>query len=97
MTIGNKLVKTARNTFITLTIAGISNTTLIQSALAAEQTEKCYGIVKAGMNDCATAKASCASSATEDNQGDAFIFLPKGTCAKITGGSLEPTNQNKKD
>lgn len=94
---GTRFIITARNTFISLTIAGLSNTMLVQSALAADDTEKCYGIVKAGMNDCATATASCASSATQDSQGDAFIFLPKGVCAKITGGSLVPKTQNKKD
>jgi len=53
-----------------------------------KQSEKCYGIVKAGLNDCATATQSCAGSSTKDNQPDAFIFLPKGTCEKIVGGSL---------
>lgn len=40
------------------------------------------------MNDCATATASCASSATKDGQKDAFILLPKGICERIVGGSL---------
>ena len=59
-------------------------------ALAATKTkmEKCYGIVKAGMNDCQTATAKCASSATKDNQRNAFIFLPKGICSRIVGGEL---------
>jgi len=61
-------------------------------ALAATKTkmEKCYGIVKAGMNDCQTATAKCASSSTKDNQRDAFIFLPKGICSRIVGGELTP-------
>lgn len=42
------------------------------------------------MNDCATATASCASSATKDKQKDAFILLPKGLCDRIVGGSLKP-------
>jgi len=53
-----------------------------------QQMEKCYGIVKAGLNDCQTAGQSCAGSATKDNQADAFIFLPKGICNKIVGGKL---------
>jgi len=64
-----------------------------QGALAAttpeESQEKCYGIVKAGMNDCSTAKSSCAGSSTKDNQKDAFLLLPKGLCTKIVGGTLE--------
>lgn len=56
-------------------------------------TEKCYGIVKLGMNDCATSTQSCAGSATKDRQSDAFIFLPKGICNKIVGGHLVPTTE----
>ena len=52
--------------------------------------EKCYGISKAGQNDCQTATHSCAGTATADNQPDAWIYVPAGTCAKITGGSSQP-------
>lgn len=89
----DKIVKSAITSALALTITGtmITNTT----AVAADQPmEKCYGIVKAGMNDCQTSSQSCASSATKDRQPDAFIFLPKGTCNKIVGGSLTmPKNE----
>ena len=52
--------------------------------------EKCYGISKTGTNDCQTSTHSCAGTSTADNQGDAWIYLPAGSCAKLTGGSLEP-------
>jgi uncharacterized membrane protein len=52
--------------------------------------EKCFGVSKAGMNDCQTNTHSCAGTATADNQGDAWIYVPAGTCAKLTGGSTEP-------
>lgn len=52
--------------------------------------EKCYGIVKAGLNDCQTATHSCAGTSTADNQGDAWVYVPAGTCAKISGGAIEP-------
>lgn len=51
--------------------------------------EKCYGVAKAGKNDCKTATSACAGHSTADSQADAFIALPKGTCERITGGSLE--------
>ncbi|HXH04202.1 MAG TPA: DUF2282 domain-containing protein [Candidatus Competibacteraceae bacterium] len=51
--------------------------------------EKCYGIVKAGKNDCQTNVHACAGQASADNQGDSWIYVPKGTCDKITGGSLQ--------
>jgi uncharacterized membrane protein len=52
--------------------------------------EKCYGVVKAGLNDCETSTHSCAGTSTADNQGDSWIYVPAGTCAKITGGGTEP-------
>ena len=60
--------------------------------LAADQAkpEKCYGIVKAGKNDCQTASGSCAGTVKQDAQKDAWIYLPKGTCEKIVGASLSP-------
>jgi len=57
-------------------------------------TEKCYGIAKAGQNDCSS--NSCAGSATKDNQGDTFLLVPQGLCEKITGGQLTPIKKDKK-
>jgi uncharacterized membrane protein len=57
---------------------------------AADKTdmEKCYGVAKAGKNDCQTAASSCAGTSKKDAQSDAWISVPKGTCDKITGGKL---------
>jgi len=52
------------------------------------QMEKCYGIVKAGKNDCQTNSNACAGTAKKDGQKDAWLYLPKGSCEKIVGGSL---------
>ena len=52
--------------------------------------EKCYGIVKAGKNDCKTSSSSCAGTSEKDNKPTAFLAVPKGTCERITGGNLEP-------
>jgi len=57
--------------------------------MAAGKIEKCYGVAKAGFNDCQTATASCAGSSTKDSDKAAFVVVPKGTCNKLTGGSLE--------
>lgn len=78
-----KLIVAAAAAFITL-----ASNHAIASDSAKPNTEKCYGVVKTGMNDCSTSTASCAGSATKDNQGDAFIFVPTGLCEKLTGGSL---------
>ncbi|NKC11376.1 MAG: DUF2282 domain-containing protein [Gammaproteobacteria bacterium] len=59
-------------------------------ALAAKKFEKCYGIVKAGKNDCQTSNTACAGTSTANGQGDAWIYVPKGTCDKIVGSSPKP-------
>lgn len=70
----------------------------VASLPAAAQTkpaerEKCFGIAKAGKNDCTGGGvASCAGKAAKDGQG--FLALPKGVCEKIVGGSLtDPTKK----
>lgn len=52
--------------------------------------EKCYAVSKAGQNDCFTSNSSCAGTSTRDHQADAWIYIPKGTCEKIVGGSVTP-------
>jgi len=51
--------------------------------------EKCYGIAKAAKNDCAAGAHSCAGQATKDMDKTSFVYLPKGACAKIAGGSAK--------
>lgn len=58
-------------------------------AHAEGENEKCYGVAAAGKNDCQTATSSCAGTATQDNQADAWIFVPSGTCEKIAGGVIQ--------
>jgi len=54
------------------------------------KTEKCYGVAKAGKNDCQTATSSCAGTSKKDAQVDAWLAVPAGVCAKIVGGSTTP-------
>jgi uncharacterized membrane protein len=53
------------------------------------ESEKCYGVSKAGKNDCQTANASCAGTSKRDGQADAWLYVPAGSCSKIVGGQLE--------
>lgn len=50
--------------------------------------QKCYGIVKKGMNDCGAHNHSCAGQSTKDGDPKEWIFVPNGTCQKIVGGKL---------
>jgi uncharacterized membrane protein len=52
--------------------------------------EKCYGITKAGKNDCQTANSSCAGTSKRDGQRDAWVYVPKGTCERLVNGSMQP-------
>lgn len=70
-----------------LTGAVVLGCALAAPAMAADN-EKCAGVVKAGKNDCATATNSCAGSVKVDAQKDAWIYVPKGTCEKIVGGTV---------
>jgi uncharacterized membrane protein len=74
----------------TLTIAAALSTALLLGAAAQAQgnVEKCYGVSKAGKNDCQTATSSCAGTAKKDAEASAWLSVPKGTCEKIVGGKL---------
>ena len=50
--------------------------------------EKCYGVAKAGKNDCAANGHSCAGQAKKDRDAKEWVHLPKGACDKIVGGSV---------
>ena len=65
------------------------------NAVAAEvKMEKCFGIAKAGKNDCTSKKSanSCAGTATKNGDANDFVAVPKGTCDKIVNGSTEPSD-----
>lgn len=51
--------------------------------------EKCAGVAKAGKNDCGSLTKgghSCAGQAASDNLDSEWVYVPEGTCAKLTGG-----------
>ena len=77
----------------TLSIAAALSTALLLAAQGQAQapaTEKCFGIAKAGKNDCQTANSSCAGTSKKDSQSYAWIYVPAGTCGRLVGGSTMP-------
>lgn len=48
--------------------------------------ERCYGVVRAGRNDCGTAHHACAGQARSDGSAEEWLMLPAGTCERIGGG-----------
>ena len=78
---------------LSVAIGGLLALGLAGNACAAEkkaEMEKCFGIAKAGMNDCGSKKAghSCAGQATKNGDSNDFVAVPKGTCSKIANGTL---------
>ena len=76
-----------------LIVAAAMTTALSTAAIAdtahASDNEKCYGVAKAGANDCAAGPGtSCQGTSTVDNQGNAWVYVPKGLCEKLAHGSL---------
>jgi uncharacterized membrane protein len=50
--------------------------------------EKCYGIAKAGKNDCAsTGNNACGGTQKIDRDPKGWIYVPEGYCERIVGGS----------
>ena len=82
----NLLIRTAFASMIALSTVGAAQ------AADGAGADKCYGIAKAGHNDCANAGGthSCAGQAKVDNGGDDFKYVAKGTCEKM-GGKMKPT------
>ncbi len=60
------------------------------SAKVKAEKEKCYGVAKAGQNDCASANGqhSCAGQSKVDNAKDEWKYVAKGTCAKLGGATV---------
>ncbi len=52
--------------------------------------EKCYGVAKAGHNDCAAGAHSCAGQSVKSLDKASFVYLPRGACGKLANGSLSP-------
>jgi len=73
-----------------LLVLGITSGNVIAESKKTDM-EKCFGIAKAGKNDCGGKKSahSCAGQGTKDNDPNDFVAVPKGTCAKIVGGELK--------
>jgi len=72
--------------------AALAAPTLLLAQKPAEmpsfKAEKCYGIAKAGKNDCASqGHNSCAGTSKRNADPKAWMFVPEGSCERIVGGS----------
>jgi uncharacterized membrane protein len=78
------------NNILTAAIGSVLVLGMASANAADMNMEKCFGIAKAGMNDCASNKEahSCRGHAVKSNDPMDFVAVPKGTCDKIAGGML---------
>lgn len=87
----SKTIKAVLAGAVALAAAGM---TAQAHAQAGTEKEKCYGVVKAGKNDCAAANGShsCGGQAPVDASGDEWVAVPKGLCDKLVNGSVTPVS-----
>lgn len=83
--------KSPSKTLLTAAVASIVALGATQALAVPDQPkawEKCAGIAKAGKNDCGAldGKHGCAGQANRDNDDTEWVYVPEGTCTKITGG-----------
>ena len=79
-----------RSAFIGL--LAVTAVTASTTAAAADDKEKCYGVSKAGKNDCANGSGthSCAGQSKVDNSPDDWKLVAKGTCEQMGGKMAAP-------
>ena len=61
--------------------------------------EKCYGIAKAGQNDCGNLAGThtCAGQSKTDFSFEDWKYVPKGTCKQLKGKTEEEVQAEKKE
>ncbi|MFY8043939.1 MAG: DUF2282 domain-containing protein [Rhodoferax sp.] len=82
---------------IAATAASLMTLALASAPVAAQEKEKCFGIAKAGQNDCANLAGthSCAGQSKVDNDKGEWKYVAKGTCKDMKGMSMEEAKKMK--
>ncbi|MDO9401581.1 MAG: DUF2282 domain-containing protein [Polaromonas sp.] len=67
--------------------ASLLSTLLVATPALAQEKEKCYGIAKAGQNDCANLSGShsCAGQSKVSDDANEWKYVAKGTCNDMKG------------
>jgi len=77
-----------KNFILSSAFAAVAACALSAPVLAADTMEKCYGVAKAGQNDCAGNSHACAGQSKQDNSPGDFKVVKAGTCTQM-GGMLK--------
>ncbi|MDT8990405.1 DUF2282 domain-containing protein [Curvibacter sp. APW13] len=80
-----------QRTLIATTAASLMALSLTAVPATAQEKEKCYGIAKAGQNDCANLSGthSCAGQSKVDMSKEDWKYVAKGTCKDLKGLTQE--------
>lgn len=79
--------KTALISTAITSLLALGMTSLSAQAADDANTEKCYGVAKAGKNDCAANGHACAGQSTTSGNAKEWVKLPKGTCDRLVSGN----------
>lgn len=89
MKIHAALIASAMTAAIGMATASVASAQAGPAPAPTFKAEKCFGIAKAGKNDCQTASSSCAGTSKVNGQKDAWVYVPSGTCERLVSGSLQ--------
>jgi uncharacterized membrane protein len=80
-----------QNALVAAAAASLLSTLLVAAPATAQEKEKCYGIAKAGQNDCANLAGthSCAGQSKVDMDKGEWKYVAKGTCKSMKGLSAD--------
>ena len=83
---------------IAATAASLMSLAMVSVPAAAQEKEKCFGIAKAGQNDCASISGahSCAGQSKVDMDKGEWKYVAKGTCKDMKGLSMDEAKMMKK-
>ena len=81
----------SQRTVIAAAAASLISLAFVAAPAAAQEKEKCFGIAKAGQNDCASVSGvhSCAGQSKVDMDKGEWKYVAKGTCKSMKGLSMD--------
>ena len=77
--------------------ASLLSTLMVAAPAVAQEKEKCYGIAKAGQNDCANLSGthSCAGQSKVSDDSAEWKYVAKGTCGGMKGMTADQAKMMK--
>lgn len=90
MTKNSKTISVAVASLLSMGIAAANTAWAADKDDAEQNMEKCFGVAKAGKNDCAANGHACAGQSKRDSDPGEWITLPAGTCERLLNGRAEP-------